>query len=52
MITFIFDNYLCAGQSSFFFGLAGMATPKKTPGTLFGVGSAGFIQADVRVPTH
>jgi hypothetical protein len=51
-ITFTFDNYLCAGQSSFFFGLAGMATPKNTPGTLFGIGSAGFIQADIRVPTH
>jgi hypothetical protein len=52
VITFTFDNYLCAGQSSFFFGLAGGTTPKSTPGTLFGIGSTGFIQADVRVPTH
>jgi hypothetical protein len=52
VITLTFDGYLCAGKSSYFFGLASTAAPQTTAGTLFGIGSAGFIQADMRVPTH
>lgn len=52
VITFTFSTYLCAGQTSFFFGLAAATPPLATNATLFGIGSSGFVQIGARVPQH
>ena len=52
VITFTFDKYLCAGATSYFFGLAASKAPMASTGALFGFGAAPFIQTDVRVPQH
>lgn len=52
VITFIFDKYLCAGQTSFFFGLAAAKGPVMASATLFGMGEPAFVQVDARVPQH
>jgi len=52
VITFTFDKYLCAGKTSFFFGLAAATTPVATSATLFGIGNPPFVQVKARVPTH
>lgn len=52
VITFNFNGYLCAGQSSFFFGLAASKPPQPTSATLFGIGKPPIIQTDARAPQH
>lgn len=52
VITFTFDKYLCAGQTSFFFGMAAAKAPMANAATLYGLGSPPFVQATARVPTH
>jgi hypothetical protein len=43
---------LCAGQTSFFFGLAAKKPPVAATATLFGIGATPFVQAAARVPQH
>jgi hypothetical protein len=52
VITFTFDNYLCAGKTSFFFGLAAATAPMATTATLFGIGNPPFVAVGARVPQH
>ena len=52
VITFNFSHPLCAGKTSFFFGLAAKTAPAKTTATLFGIGSPPLVQADARAPQH
>ena len=52
VITFNFSNYLCAGKTSFFFGLAAAKAPMKSNATVFGIGSPPFVQTTAHVPTH
>jgi hypothetical protein len=52
VITFTFDKYLCAGQTSFFFGLAAVKAPVAATAVLFGIGEPAFVQVDARVPQH
>jgi hypothetical protein len=52
VITFFFDKPLCAGQTSYFFGLAATAAPQSRTAMLFGYGNPPFVQTAVRVPAH
>lgn len=52
VIVFTFTEYLCAGKTSYFFGLAASTAPKLTSATLFGIGNPPLVQVDVRVPQH
>jgi hypothetical protein len=52
VITFWFSGYLCAGQTSFFFGFAAATAPQTGTATLFGPGSPGFFQTGARMPAH
>ncbi len=52
VISFWFDGYLCAGQTSFFFGLAARTKPITGTAVTFGPGSPGFIQTAARMPEH
>lgn len=52
VITFTFDKYLCAGKTSFFFGLAAATAPMATTATLFGIGHPPFVAVNARVPQH
>ena len=52
VITFTFNGYLCAGQSSYFFGMAAATAPQAATATLFGFGSPAFVQTDARTPQH
>ena len=52
VITFTFSKPLCAGQTSYFFGLAAVKGPQSASATLFGYGSPPFVQTAVRVPQH
>jgi hypothetical protein len=52
VITFNFSTYLCAGQTSFFFGLAAAKAPMGGEAMLFGIGSPPFVQTTAEVPTH
>ena len=52
VITFTFDKPLCAGQTTYFFGLAAAKAPQSGSATLFGYGSPPFIQTAARVPQH
>lgn len=52
VITFNFSTYLCAGQTTYFFGLAAAKVPQATTATLFALGSPPFIQVDARAPQH
>jgi len=38
VITFTFSGYLCAGQTSYFFGMAAATAPQAVTATLFGFG--------------
>ena len=51
-VTVMFSEYLCAGKSSYFFGLAAAKPPQKIGAALFGIGSPPFVQAAARVPQH
>ena len=51
-ITLTFDNYLCPGQSTYFFGLAATGLPQGQEASLFGFGSPPIVPAKVRVPGH
>src|ERR1700735_3376526 len=44
VIVFSFSKYLCAGQTSYFFGLAATTAPQAGNATLFGFGSPPFVQ--------
>jgi hypothetical protein len=46
VITFTFNGYLCAGQSSYFFGMAAATA------TLFGFGTPPFVQTTATTPQH
>jgi hypothetical protein len=50
VITFTFSAPLCAGQSSYFFGLAAAGPPQSSTATLFGYGSPPFVQTGARAP--
>ncbi len=52
VITFTFSDYLCAGKTSFFFGLAATKPPVATTATLFGMGEPAFVQVNARAPQH
>jgi hypothetical protein len=52
VITFTLSKYLCAGETTFFFGLATAGTPVDATAILFGPGSPGFYQTEARVPKH
>lgn len=52
VITFTFEKYLCAGQTSFFFGLASAKGPVTSSATLFNVGTPPVVQVAARVPQH
>jgi len=52
VITFLFDKYLCAGQTSYFFGLAAAKAPVASTATLFGFGEPAFVHVNVRAPQH
>ncbi|HEX5210490.1 MAG TPA: hypothetical protein VFW22_01990 [Pseudolabrys sp.] len=51
-ITFSFDKPLCAGDTTYFFGLAAAGAPQNSTATLFGYGAPPFVQTAARVPTH
>jgi hypothetical protein len=52
VITFTFSSSLCAGQSTYFFGLAALKGPQTATATLFGFGTPAFIQTASRTPQH
>jgi hypothetical protein len=52
VVTFWFSSFLCAGQTSYFFGFAAATAPLSGTATLFGPASAGFIQTSARMPQH
>lgn len=52
VITFTFSQYLCGGETSYFFGMAATTGPQTVTATLFGIGNPPFIQVDARTPTH
>jgi hypothetical protein len=52
VITFTFSKLLCAGHTSFFFGLASTKPPVNTTATLFGIGTPPIVQTDARAPQH
>jgi hypothetical protein len=52
VITFWFDGFLCAGQTSYFFGLAAGTKPIAGTAVIFGPGKPGFIQTAARMPEH
>jgi hypothetical protein len=52
VITFTFDKPLCAGQTSYFFGMAATGAPQSSSATLFGYGAPPFVQTAARVPRH
>ena len=52
VVIFTFDKPLCAGQTSYFFGLAAAAAPQNATATLFGYGNPPFVQTAARVPAH
>ncbi len=52
VITFTFTSYLCAGQSTYFFGLAAAQPPQSGSATLFGFGAPPFVHTAARLPLH
>jgi hypothetical protein len=52
VITFTFKSYLCAGTSTYFFGLAAPKGPQSATATLFEFGNPPFIQLTARTPAH
>jgi hypothetical protein len=52
VLTVTFTKFLCAGDSTYFFGLAATAAPQTGTATLFGSGVPAFIQTASRVPQH
>jgi hypothetical protein len=52
VIIFTFNGYLCAGKSSYFFGLASATAPQAATATLFGFGNPPFVQTTARTPQH
>ena len=52
VIIFTFDKFLCAGQTTYFFGLAAIKPPVNTSAVLFGIGATPFIPVGARVPQH
>jgi len=52
VITFTFEKYLCAVETSFFFGMAATGAPTAASARPFAPCSPGFIAIIARVPTH
>jgi len=52
VITFTFSQYLCAGATSYFFGLAAPTRPQSSTALLYGFGNPPFVQTAARVPQH
>lgn len=52
VIIFTFNGYLCAGQSSYFFGMAAAKGPQAATATLFGFGDPPFVQTTATMPQH
>jgi hypothetical protein len=52
VVTFTFKSYLCAGASTYFFGLAAPKGPQSAAATLFEFGYPPFIQLNARTPAH
>lgn len=52
VITFTFSTPLCAGQTSYFFGMASTKAPQSDTATLFGYGTPPIAPAAVRRPQH
>jgi len=52
VITITFQSYLCAGASTYFFGLAAPKGPQAATATLFEFGDPPFLQVDARTPQH
>lgn len=52
VITFTFKNYLCAGASTFFFGMAAGKGPETVTPILFKYGNPPFIELEGRAPQH
>ena len=52
VITFNFKSYLCAGASTFFFGMAAPKGPQSATAVLFKYGYPPFLQIDARTPQH
>jgi len=50
VITFTFSAPLCAGQTSYFFGMASTTAPQSDTATLFGYGTPPIVPAAVRRP--
>jgi hypothetical protein len=52
VITFTFTSYLCAGASTYFFGMAAAKGPQPATAVLFEFGSPPFLETDARTPAH
>lgn len=52
VVTFTFDGFLCAGHTSFFFGLAAAGAPHTVQALLYGFGEPAFVQVAARAPQH
>lgn len=52
VIIFTFDAPVCAGATTYFFGIAATGAPKAASTTLFGYGEPPFVQTAARVPVH
>ena len=52
VITFTFKTYLCAGASTYFFGMAAGKGPEAVTPVLFKYGNPPFIELDGRAPQH
>jgi hypothetical protein len=52
VITFTFSAPLCAGKTSYFFGMASTNAPQSDSATLFGYGTPPIVPAEVRRPQH
>lgn len=52
VITFTFSSYVCAGTSTYFFGMAAAKAPQTATAVLFEFGSPPFIQLNARTPQH
>jgi len=52
VITFTFSTPLCAGATSYFFGMAATNAPASDNATLFGYGSPPIVPTTVQRPQH
>jgi hypothetical protein len=52
VITVLFDKYLCAGDTSYFFGVASANPPVAKTATLYGIGNPPVVQTGADLPQH